>query len=173
MTFDDLTLIKGVGPYKARLLIDNGFKTFEDIHRADLSKIAGIPTFGEYNALMIKESVMDFVDDHSLNDQEMKPVWNRKLTKAKRKIVRMKSLLKKTAKKIDKKSPVEFDKLIRQVEKVTAGTKAEIKEAAVKELKAVSRYVKNLGENPSKKAVKKALAKIQKARKTLKTLRKK
>ncbi|NIA18654.1 MAG: hypothetical protein GWO85_00995 [Simkaniaceae bacterium] len=48
-----------------------------------------------------------------------------------------------------------------------------MKEAAVKELKAVSRYVKNLGENPSKKAVKKALGKIQKARNTLKSLRKK
>ena len=130
--------------------------------------------FKQKTAYEIKEC--DWSSDvcsSDLNEQEMKPVWNRKLTKAKKKIVRMKTLLKKTAKKIDKKAPVEFDKLIRQVEKVTAGTKADIKEVAVKELKAVSRYVKNLGENPSKKAVKKALAKIQKTRKTLKTLRKK
>jgi predicted flap endonuclease-1-like 5' DNA nuclease len=41
-TPDDLTIIEGIGPKIARVLQENGFKTFADLAAADLNQVEGI-----------------------------------------------------------------------------------------------------------------------------------
>jgi len=43
----ELTLIKGVGRVRARILMSNGIRSLEDLAKASPSKIAALPTFGE------------------------------------------------------------------------------------------------------------------------------
>lgn len=43
----ELTQLKGVGRVRARILLESGFRTLEDLAKADPSRLARLPTFGE------------------------------------------------------------------------------------------------------------------------------
>ncbi len=173
MSKDDLTRIKGVGVHKARLLTENGYTTFEDVYRAKRGKIASIPSFGDYNERMIKESVMDFVHDQELSQKELEPVWNRKLNKVKKRLIVGRNAVRSKARKINANYKKDFDKLINQIIRISDGKKMDLKEKSVKEIKSVSKMLKNLSENPSKKDVAKVLDKVHSTRKAIKALKKK
>lgn len=43
----ELTMVKGIGRVRARILASNGIKTLEDLANADPRKLSNLPTFGE------------------------------------------------------------------------------------------------------------------------------
>ncbi len=70
-----LTALDGIGRVRARVLFNSGFRTIEDIKRAPLPRITGLPLIGLRLAQKIKEQVGGFV-----KQDEWKSLKNKKET---------------------------------------------------------------------------------------------
>ncbi len=55
-----LTSLHGVGRVRARSLFNKGFKTYEDLQRADVKELSAIPSIGEKLARKIKQQLENF-----------------------------------------------------------------------------------------------------------------
>jgi helicase len=74
-----LVALKGIGRARARVLFNSGFRSVDDLKRAPLPRLIGLPLIGPRLAQKIKEQVGGFV-----KEQEWKSLKKKKDTEKQR-----------------------------------------------------------------------------------------